>query len=78
MFFLQFSEWVVYARTCKLKETPQLERYVSLFNGLSRWAQAMVLNFTTPQERGICVRKFQEVARVSVQSFLDWMELITW
>ena len=41
-----------------------LERYVALFNGVSRWVQAMVLNCVTPQERAICMEKFQQTARV--------------
>lgn len=44
--------------------TTYLERYVALFNGVSRWVQAMVLNCVTPQERAICMEKFQQTARV--------------
>ena len=55
----------------KLKDTTYLERYVALFNGVSRWVQGMVLNFVTPQERADCIIKFQETAKVSLWMLLD-------
>jgi len=48
----------------KLEETPYLERYVAMLNGLSKWIQAMILNHTTPEERAKCMEKFQKVAKV--------------
>lgn len=65
MSVLQFTEWKVYAKTGKLKETPHLDRCVVLFNGLSRWVQAMVLNQTTPDKRAEYMNKFEEVSKVS-------------
>lgn len=60
---IPFSEWKTYVCTGKLGETTYLERYVALFNGLSRWVQAMVLNCVTPQERASCIEKFQQAAK---------------
>lgn len=60
---IPFSEWKTYVCTGKLMNTTYLERYVALFNGVSRWVQAMVLNCVTPQERAICMEKFQQTAR---------------
>ncbi|XP_020613010.1 RAS guanyl-releasing protein 1-like [Orbicella faveolata] len=63
VFYVLFSEWKTYVCTGKLGETTYLERYVALFNGLSRWVQAMVLNCVTPQERASCIEKFQQTAK---------------
>lgn len=60
---IPFSDWKTYVSTGKLKDTTYLERYVALFNGVSRWVQAMVLNCVTPQERASCIEKFQQTAR---------------
>ncbi|KAJ7372876.1 RAS guanyl releasing protein 1 (calcium and DAG-regulated) [Desmophyllum pertusum] len=60
---IPFSEWKTYVCTGKLKETTYLERYVALFNGVSRWVQGMVLNCVTPQERACCMEKFQQTAK---------------
>ena len=65
IYYNQFSEWKTYVCTGKLKETTYLERYVALFNGVSRWVQGMVLNCVTPQERACCMEKFQQTAKVS-------------
>ncbi|KAK2560509.1 RAS guanyl-releasing protein 1 [Acropora cervicornis] len=58
-----FSELWTYVSTGKLKETTYLERYVALFNGVSRWLQGMVLNCVTPEERASCIEKFQQTAK---------------
>ncbi|KAK3730255.1 hypothetical protein QZH41_019084, partial [Actinostola sp. cb2023] len=60
---IPFSEWRSYACTSKLGQTPYLERYVSMLNGLSKWIQAMVLNHKSPEERAKCIEKFQKVAK---------------
>ncbi|XP_020893116.1 ras guanyl-releasing protein 3 isoform X2 [Exaiptasia diaphana] len=60
---IPFSEWKSYAVFSKLEQTPYLERYVSMLNGLSKWIQAMVLNHKTPEERAKCMEKFQKVAK---------------
>ncbi|PFX18118.1 Ras guanyl-releasing protein 3 [Stylophora pistillata] len=60
---IPFSEWKTYVCTGKLTNTSYLERYVALFNGVSRWVQAMVLNCVTPQERATCMEKFQQTAK---------------
>ncbi|XP_078344656.1 ras guanyl-releasing protein 3-like isoform X2 [Oculina patagonica] len=60
---IPFSEWKTYVCTGKLKETAYLERYVALFNGVSRWVQGMVLNCVSPQERASCMEKFQQTAK---------------
>ena len=52
-------------------KTTYLERYVALFNGVSRWVQAMVLNCVTPQERAYCMEKFQQTAKVKCKLFLS-------
>lgn len=60
---IPFSEWKTYVCTGKLTNTSYLERYVALFNGVSRWVQAMVLNCVTPQDRATCMEKFQQTAK---------------
>ena len=65
IFHIQFSEWKTYVLTGKLKDTTYLDRYVALFNGVSRWVQGMVLNCVSPQERATCFEKFQQTAKVS-------------
>lgn len=47
-----------------MKNVQNLERYVSLFNGLSRWIEAMVLNGETPEIRAHIIEKFLNVAQV--------------
>lgn len=60
---IPFSEWKTYVLTGKLKDTTYLDRYVALFNGVSRWVQGMVLNCVSPQERAACFEKFQQTAK---------------
>lgn len=60
---IPFSEWRTYVATGKLKDATYLERYVTLFNGVSRWVQGMVLNCVTPEERASCMEKFQQTAK---------------
>ncbi|EDO42184.1 predicted protein, partial [Nematostella vectensis] len=60
---IPFSDWKAYSLTSKLENTTYLERYVSMFNGLSKWIQAMVLNHTSAEDRAKCIEKFQKVAQ---------------
>ena len=58
------SEWKTYTRKTKLSSVPNLEKYVVLFNGLSRWIEAMVLNRESPETRVHVIEKFLNVAEV--------------
>nr|CAD7452124.1 unnamed protein product [Timema tahoe] len=61
---ISFHDFKKYAETGSLRETPKLERSVTLFNGLTQWIQCMVLSRTMPQHRADVIAKFIDVAKV--------------
>ena len=75
---IPMSEWKTYARKTKLSSVPNLEKYVVLFNGLSRWIEAMVLNRKSPETRVHVIEKFLNVAQClrSHQNFNSLMAVI--
>ncbi|KAM4721966.1 LOW QUALITY PROTEIN: RAS guanyl-releasing protein 2 [Rhinophrynus dorsalis] len=57
---------------------PVLERFISLFNGVSQWIQLMVLSKHTPQQRAAVIKQFVHVAErlLHLQNFNTLMSVV--
>ena len=53
-----------YGKTAKTKETPLLKDQIILFNDISKYVVAMILNRETPTDRAKSVSKFVEMSEV--------------
>nr|CAD7395274.1 unnamed protein product [Timema poppensis] len=75
---ISFHDFKKYAETGSLRETPKLERSVTLFNGLTQWIQCMVLSRTMPQHRADVIAKFIDVAKklADLQNFNSLMAVV--
>ncbi|XP_046859806.1 ras guanyl-releasing protein 3-like [Xenia sp. Carnegie-2017] len=75
---IPMSEWKTYARKPKLSTVPCLQKYVGVFNGLSRWIEAMVLKGENPAMRAHIIEKFLNVAQClrSHQNFNSLMAVV--
>lgn len=48
----------------RMSGCPQLQRSVTILNGLTQWVQLMVLSKTHPRQRAAVITKFTRVAQV--------------
>ncbi|PAV59833.1 hypothetical protein WR25_09956 [Diploscapter pachys] len=60
---ITIAELKRYVKDGNLKDTPVLERSISVFNNLSNWVQCMILSKPTPKERADIITKFVKVGK---------------
>ncbi|XP_061480739.1 ras guanyl-releasing protein 3 isoform X2 [Rhineura floridana] len=73
--FTNYQSYVIHG--C-LENNPTLERSITLFNGISKWVQLMVLSKPTPQQRAEVITKFINVAQklLHLQTFNTLMAVV--
>jgi len=72
---IPMSEWKLYGKSAKTGETPFLKEQIMLFNNISKYVMAMVLNHKTAEERAKSIHKFIGMAR-RLQELNDYNTLL--
>ncbi|XP_068088218.1 ras guanyl-releasing protein 3 [Hyperolius riggenbachi] len=75
---ISFTDYQSYVTHGSLVDNPTLERSITLFNGISKWVQLMVLSKPTPQQRAEVITKYINVAEklLELQNFNTLMSVV--
>jgi len=60
---IQFADWMTYIKDKNATSSPLLQKQISMFNNISKWVIAMVLQKETPMARARLFKKFIQICR---------------
>ena len=64
--FFKVYEWMKYGKTAKTRDTPLLKDQICLFNDVSKYVVAMILNRESAADRALSVSKFMSMSQVPI------------